>query len=128
MNVLEAYAEWSHTYDDDRNLTRDLDEEVTRRTFAGKRYKTILEIGCGTGKNTPLFAQTGASVQAIDFSDLGAIYSKVLVPLVGLPKDGPVERIFDLTQQVVVILVPQLELFIIGREALLLDIQSGFVQ
>jgi hypothetical protein len=37
-------------------------------------------------------------IQAIDFFDLGAIYSKVLVPLVGLPKDGPVERIFDLTQ------------------------------
>ena len=68
MNVLAAYAEWSHTYDDDRNLTRDLDEEVTRRTFAGKRHKTILEIGCGTGKNTSLFAQTADSVQAIDFS------------------------------------------------------------
>jgi len=68
MNVLAAYAEWSHTYDDDRNLTRDLDEEVTRRTFAGKRYKTILEIGCGTGKNTSLFAHAADSVQAIDFS------------------------------------------------------------
>jgi malonyl-CoA O-methyltransferase len=68
MNVLAAYAEWSHTYDHDRNLTRDLDEEITRRTFAGKRYKTILEIGCGTGKNTSLFAEIGDSVQAIDFS------------------------------------------------------------
>jgi len=68
MNVLAAYAEWSHTYDDDRNSTRDLDGEVTRRTFAGKRYKTILEIGCGTGKNTSLFARIADGVQAIDFS------------------------------------------------------------
>jgi ubiquinone/menaquinone biosynthesis C-methylase UbiE len=68
MNVLAAYAEWSRTYDDDRNPIRDLDEEITRRTFAGKRYKTILEIGCGTGKNTSLFAQIADSVQAIDFS------------------------------------------------------------
>lgn len=68
MNVLAAYAEWSDTYDSDRNLTRDLDEEVTRRTFAGQRYKAILEIGCGTGKNTLLFAQMADSVQAIDFS------------------------------------------------------------
>ena len=69
MNVLEAYAEWAYTYDDDRNLTRDLDEEVMRRTFAGQRYKTILEIGCGTGKNTALLAQIADSVQAIDFSE-----------------------------------------------------------
>jgi len=69
MNVLAAYAEWSHTYDEDRNLTRDLDEEVTRRTFAGKRYKTILEIGCGTGKNTTLLAQIADRVEAIDFSE-----------------------------------------------------------
>jgi malonyl-CoA O-methyltransferase len=69
MNVLEAYAEWAQTYDDDRNLTRDLDEEVMRRTFAGTSYKTVLEIGCGTGKNTALLAQIAGSVEAIDFSE-----------------------------------------------------------
>jgi malonyl-CoA O-methyltransferase len=68
MNVLEAYTEWSNTYDDDRNLTRDLDEEVMRRTFAGTRYGAVLELGCGTGKNTTLLAQIADSVQAIDFS------------------------------------------------------------
>jgi malonyl-CoA O-methyltransferase len=69
MNVLEAYTEWAHTYDDDRNLTRDLDQEVTRRTFADQRYKTILEIGCGTGKNTALLTEIADGVQAIDFSE-----------------------------------------------------------
>src|SRR3954466_15153138 len=69
MNVLEAYAEWSHTYDDDRNLTRDLDEDVMRRTFAGAKYGTILEIGCGTGKNTALLAAIADRVQALDFSE-----------------------------------------------------------
>jgi ubiquinone/menaquinone biosynthesis C-methylase UbiE len=68
MNVLEAYAEWSHTYDDDRNLTRDLDEDVMRQTFAGAKYATILEIGCGTGKNTALLAAIADRVQALDFS------------------------------------------------------------
>ena len=68
MNVLEAYAEWSHTYDEDRNLTRDLDEEVMRRTFAAAKYGSVLEIGCGTGKNTKLLTGIAESVQAIDFS------------------------------------------------------------
>jgi len=68
MNVLEAYTEWSQTYDDDRNLTRDLDEEVMRRIFTGTRYGAVLELGCGTGKNTALLAQIADSVQAVDFS------------------------------------------------------------
>ena len=69
MNVQDAYAEWSHTYDDDRNLTRDLDEEVMRRNFAGAKYQAALEIGCGTGKNTALLLEIADSVQAIDFSE-----------------------------------------------------------
>lgn len=63
-----AYTEWAATYDSDRNLTRDLDQTVTRTLLTGRRYRTILEIGCGTGKNTPLLAQIGEHVQAIDFS------------------------------------------------------------
>ena len=69
MNVLEAYEEWSHTYDDDRNLTRDLDEAVMRRTFSGARYQAVLEIGCGTGKNTALLTEIADQVEAIDFSE-----------------------------------------------------------
>lgn len=66
--VQTAYTEWAATYDTDRNLTRDLDQQVTRTVLAGRRYRTILEIGCGTGKNTRLFAQIGERVHAIDFS------------------------------------------------------------
>src|SRR4051812_47398946 len=69
MNVLDAYAEWSLTYDDDRNLTRDLDEDVMRRNFLGTRYESVLEIGCGTGKNTSLLTQVAESVNAMDFSE-----------------------------------------------------------
>ena len=69
MNVLEAYAEWAHTYDNDLNLTRDLDEQVMRQTFGGARYQAVLEIGCGTGKNTALLAGISDSVQALDFSE-----------------------------------------------------------
>ena len=39
-----------------------------RRTLGGMRCETILEIGCGTGKNTSLLAEIGETVHALDFS------------------------------------------------------------
>jgi len=69
MNVQEAYSDWSATYDSDRNLTRDLDELVTRMTLESLRCESILEIGCGTGKNTALLARIGKKVHALDFSE-----------------------------------------------------------
>ena len=68
MNIQQAYTDWSATYDQDRNLTRDLDEVVTKEALADLRCDSILEIGCGTGKNTTLLAQIGQHVSAIDFS------------------------------------------------------------
>jgi ubiquinone/menaquinone biosynthesis C-methylase UbiE len=69
MSIQEAYTNWSLTYDSDRNLTRDLDERATRETLVDVRCESILEIGCGTGKNTAFLAQIGKKVHAIDFSE-----------------------------------------------------------
>jgi ubiquinone/menaquinone biosynthesis C-methylase UbiE len=69
VQTKHAYNEWASTYDSDRNRTRDLDQVVTREILGGLRLKSILEIGCGTGKNTALFAQIGEQVQALDFSE-----------------------------------------------------------
>jgi malonyl-CoA O-methyltransferase len=66
--IREAYTDWSASYDSDRNLTRDLDEQVTREALAAYRVGTILELGCGTGKNTTLLASLGGRVAAFDFS------------------------------------------------------------
>jgi malonyl-CoA O-methyltransferase len=68
MNIQEAYTDWAATYDSDRNLTRDLDQLVTREALGNLRCKSVLEIGCGTGKNTALLAQVGERVFALDFS------------------------------------------------------------
>ena len=68
MDIQDAYTSWSTSYDLDRNLTRDLDRAVTTDTFTSLRYHTILEVGCGTGKNTTLLAQIGGRVCALDFS------------------------------------------------------------
>jgi malonyl-CoA O-methyltransferase len=69
MSIKEAYTNWSSSYDVDRNLTRDLDERVTRNTLKNLRCKSIIEIGCGTGKNTSFLGQIGEKVHAIDFSE-----------------------------------------------------------
>ena len=68
MNVQQAYVDWAETYDSDRNLTRDLDQQITKAFLEGFRCNSILEVGCGTGKNTALLAQIGEQVQAIDFA------------------------------------------------------------
>jgi len=69
MSIQEAYNEWSATYDSDENLTRDLDQKVTRAALANLQFNSILEIGCGTGKNTVFLAQIGTRVHALDFSE-----------------------------------------------------------
>jgi ubiquinone/menaquinone biosynthesis C-methylase UbiE len=68
VRIQDAYADWSITYDSDRNLTRDLDQEVTKETLGNRRYHTVLEVGCGTGKNTLLLDQLGDRVCAVDLS------------------------------------------------------------
>ena len=68
-DVREAYDNWSTKYDSDRNLTRDLNSLITKQTFVDSQFNSIVEIGCGTGKNTLFLAQIGTQVQAMDFSE-----------------------------------------------------------
>jgi ubiquinone/menaquinone biosynthesis C-methylase UbiE len=81
MSIQAAYDYWAATYDLDRNLTRDLDQVVTRKTLAHRHCRSILEIGCGTGKNTPLLADIGGKVLALDFSQGMINRAKEKLPL-----------------------------------------------
>lgn len=69
MNIQNAYNEWSELYDSNINRTRDLDAQVMRLILKGQRFPSILEIGCGTGKNTEFLATLGEKVLAFDFSE-----------------------------------------------------------
>ena len=69
MSIQNAYNNWSDIYDTNENRTRDLDAQILRETFAGQRFDSILETGCGTGKNTEFLAQIGTHVHALDFSE-----------------------------------------------------------
>lgn len=78
MTIRQHYDRWSASYDQDRNLTRDLDGQVLRsavtdladgQVLENPWILEILEIGCGTGKNTDFLAQIGTHVLALDFSE-----------------------------------------------------------
>lgn len=69
MDIQNAYNEWSGIYDSNRNFTRDLDAQVTREILADQRFASILELGCGTGKNTVFLAEIGEHLHAFDFSE-----------------------------------------------------------
>ena len=65
----EEYNLWSDSYDSDNNPTRDLDHLIVRQSIHRYKDKKIIEIGCGTGKNTILLSEVASQVQAIDFSE-----------------------------------------------------------
>ena len=67
--VASAYDRWAGSYDADRNATRDLDAEVVRRAPLALAGRDVLELGCGTGKNTVWLAERARTVTALDFSD-----------------------------------------------------------
>jgi len=68
VSIQQAYDAWSASYDGDENITRDLDRRVMVQLLGQLRCQAVLEVGCGTGKNTPLLAMIGQRVTAVDFS------------------------------------------------------------
>jgi ubiquinone/menaquinone biosynthesis C-methylase UbiE len=100
MKVQQAYQEWAATYDSDRNLTRDLDAQVTRAALENLCVHSALELGCGTGKNTALLARISGKVLAIDFSPAmiakareKATYENVTFTLADLSRPWPCDEL-----------------------------------
>jgi ubiquinone/menaquinone biosynthesis C-methylase UbiE len=69
VDAAGAYNRWAATYDSDANLTRDLDAIVLRAAELELDGAQVLELGCGTGKNTVWLAEHAESLVAMDFSD-----------------------------------------------------------
>ncbi len=66
--VAAAYDRWSASYDADCNTTRDLDGRVLRAAGLPLAGARVLELGCGTGRNTLFIAAQAREVLALDFS------------------------------------------------------------
>ena len=69
MNTQEAYNRWAESYDSVVNKTRDLEQLAAKRLLAEADFSRVLEIGCGTGKNTVWIALKAGALLAIDFSE-----------------------------------------------------------
>ena len=66
--VSEAYDRWSRSYDTNENKTRDLDEIVTRTVLSKYPFNKVVELGCGTGKNSAWLLNNADEVIGLDFS------------------------------------------------------------
>lgn len=67
MDNEQAYNSWSQTYDTVENKTRDLEAKALRESIDGDGLD-ILEIGCGTGKNTGFLQTKAGHLIGADFS------------------------------------------------------------
>ncbi|WP_276088811.1 class I SAM-dependent methyltransferase [Pedobacter sp. JY14-1] len=69
MNTKQAYNIWAAQYDTNDNKTRDLEGLALKLTLASAPFHKVLEIGCGTGKNTEWLINRAALITAVDLSD-----------------------------------------------------------
>lgn len=94
MNNQQAYNVWADNYDTVQNKTRDLEAIALRESISVSEFLDILEIGCGTGKNTEWLLTKAKHLVAADFSAemLGKAKEKITA--------GKVEfRQFDLREE-----------------------------
>lgn len=84
MRTEDAYNRWAETYDTVSNKTRDLEERVIREVLEGINCDHLIEIGCGTGKNTAWLVDHCNQLTAIDFSEqmLSLMRQKIANPKV----------------------------------------------
>ena len=68
MSIKKAYNSWAGQYDTNENKTRDLDIKATIETLSKYKFSYVLELGCGTGKNTGWLLSKAEQVIGLDFS------------------------------------------------------------
>lgn len=68
MSIEKSYNSWAEQYDTNENKTRDLDTKSTIKTLTKYDFKNVLELGCGTGKNTSWLLNKAERIIGLDFS------------------------------------------------------------
>jgi ubiquinone/menaquinone biosynthesis C-methylase UbiE len=66
--IKDNYDSWAGQYDVNINPTRDLDKIATIKFLSKIYFSNVLELGCGTGKNTEWLITKADSLVGLDFS------------------------------------------------------------
>jgi ubiquinone/menaquinone biosynthesis C-methylase UbiE len=66
--IQDAYDRWSRQYDSQENRTRDLDATLLPELAPPLAGQTVVEAGCGTGKNSQWLAARCERLIGLDFS------------------------------------------------------------
>ncbi len=68
MSIEKAYNVWAEQYDSNENKTRDLDKITAIEILSNYNFENVLELGCGTGKNTKWLLEKAKKIIGLDFS------------------------------------------------------------
>ena len=66
--IKDDYNAWAYQYDNNINPTRDLDKTVTKESLSNIDFFKVLELGCGSGKNTEWLITKAHKLVGLDFS------------------------------------------------------------
>ncbi|MFH1916175.1 MAG: class I SAM-dependent methyltransferase [Nanoarchaeota archaeon] len=77
---------WEPVYKKEGDLYKDVIPKIKKyaKIFKKNKYKIILDLGCGTGRNTIFLAQQDFSVYALDASKTGVAITKKKAQELGL--------------------------------------------
>ena len=67
--IAAAYNDWAETYDVVQNQTRDLAAKVLRQINLDLNDRKVVEVGCGTGRNTTWLSDRTSQIVGLDFSE-----------------------------------------------------------
>ena len=67
-NNIDKYNAWAYQYDNNINPTRDLDKTVIKESLSNLDFFKVLELGCGSGKNTEWLISKADKLVGLDFS------------------------------------------------------------
>ncbi|HSN61421.1 MAG TPA: class I SAM-dependent methyltransferase [Ferruginibacter sp.] len=68
MDNQQAYDQWASSYNEIVNLTRDAELIAKKEILKTLHFSKVLELGCGTGKNTQWLLEAAENITAVDFS------------------------------------------------------------
>ena len=66
--IINDYDAWAYQYDNNINPTRDLDKIATIESLSNLNFFNVLELGCGSGKNTKWLITRANKLVGLDFS------------------------------------------------------------